>query len=117
MIMLDLPRTKRYFNALFEQSGLKPNVVHSTRSTEIVRALVLGGHGYSLLNIRPPDYGTGNTPFRVVPLRNPVKAPVFGIVTRSDTRQPKIMNAFINQCLELKNAGIFDEIIAQLPCA
>lgn len=115
MIMLDLPRTKRYFNALFEQSGLKPNVVHSTRSAEIVRALVLGGHGYSLLNIRPPDYGTGNSPFRVVPLRSTVKAPGFGIVTRSDTRQPRIVNAFINQCLELKGAGVFDEIIVRLP--
>lgn len=113
MIMLDLPRTKRYFISMFEKSGLKPNIVHSTRSTEIVRALVFGGHGYSLLNICPPDYGTGNTPFRVVPLRNPVKSPIFGIVTRSDTRQPTIVNAFINQCIELKDAGTFEEITAK----
>jgi DNA-binding transcriptional LysR family regulator len=113
MVMLDLPRTKAYFNAMFEQSGLKPNLVHSTRSTEIVRALVLGGYGYSLLNICPPNYGTGDTPFRVVPLRNPIASPVFGIVTRSDTRQPKIVNSFISQCLELKSAGVFDEIIAK----
>ena len=110
MIMLDLPRTKEYFGLMFEQAGLKPNLVHSTRSTEIVRALVLGGHGYSLLNICPPDYGKGNTPFRAVPLRDHVKAPVFGIVTRSDTRQPSIVNAFINQCIELKSAGVFEEI-------
>lgn len=113
MILLDLPYTKEYFNSVFEQAGLKPNIVHSTRSTEIVRALVLGGHGYSLLNICPPDYRIGDTRFRVVPLYDQVKAPVFGIVTRSDTRQPSIVNSFISQCIDLKNAGIFDEITAR----
>lgn len=112
MILLDLPRTKSYFNSMFDQAGLKPNIVHSTRSTEIVRALVLGGHGYSLLNICPPDYGRGDTPFSAVPLRDPVKSPVFGIVTRSDTRQPSIVSAFVDQCIELRNAGVFEEITA-----
>lgn len=110
MIMLDLPRTKEYFTFMFEKAGLKPNLVHSTRSTEIVRALVSGGHGYSLLNICPPDYWAGDTRFRAVPLRDQVKVPVFGIVTLSDTRQPSIVDAFINQCIELKAAGVFEEL-------
>lgn len=110
MVMLDLPRTKEYFSYMFEAAGLRPNVVHSTRSTEIVRALVSGGHGFSLLNICPPDYRGDDRRFRVVPIRDTVTVPVFGIVTLSDTRQPSIVNAFISQCLELKDAGVFEEI-------
>lgn len=110
MVMLDLPRTKEYFSHMFEAAGLRPNVVHSTRSTEIVRALVSGGHGFSLLNICPPDYRGDDRRFRVVPIRDAVTVPVFGIVTLSDTRQPSIVNAFISQCLELKDTGVFEEI-------
>jgi DNA-binding transcriptional LysR family regulator len=95
---------------MFEKSGLKPNLVHSTRSAEIVRALVSGGHGFSLLNICPPDYRRDDTRFRTVPIRDDVKVPVFGIVTLADTRQPSIVNAFIDQCIDLKTAGVFEEI-------
>ena len=69
MIMLDLPRTRAYFSAMFEAVGLHPNIVHSTRSTEILRALVSAGHGYTLLNICPPDYSIGDARFRALPLR------------------------------------------------
>lgn len=111
MIMLDLPRTKEYFIGMFERIGVKPSLVHSTRSTEIVRALVAGGHGFSLLNICPPDYRRDDTRFRAMPIRDDhTKVPVFGIATLADTRQPKIVTAFIKQCIDLKNAGIFAEI-------
>jgi len=110
MIMLDLPRTKEYFLGMFENAGLRPNLAHSTRSTEIVRALVSGGHGYSLLNICPPDYRGDDTRFRAMPIRDRATVPVFGIVTLADTRQPSIVNAFIAQCIDLKNAGEFEDI-------
>lgn len=114
MIMLDLPRTKEYFLGMFEAAGLKPNLVHSTRSTEIVRALVSGGHGYSLLNICPPDYRGDDTRFRAMPIRDEATVPVFGIITLADTRQPSIVNAFIKQCLDLKEAGVFEEITVKM---
>ena len=110
MIMLDLPRTKDYFIGMFEKAGLKPNLAHSTRSTEIVRALVSGGHGFSLLNICPPDYRGDDTRFRAMPIRDTAVVPVFGIVTLSDTRQPSIVNAFIDQCIDLRDAGVFEGI-------
>lgn len=115
MIMLDLPRTKEYFTGMFEKAGLKPNLVHSTRSTEIVRALVSGGHGFSLLNICPPDYRGDDTRFRALPIRDEAKVPVFGIVTLSGMRQPSIVSAFIDQCIDLKTAGVFEEITIKQP--
>lgn len=111
MIMLDLPRTREYFTDMFAQFGLKPNVVHTTRSAEIVRALVSGGHGFSILNICPPDYRGDDTRFRAIPIRDALKAPEFGIVTLADTRQPSIVKAFVQQCVDLKQAGVFAEIV------
>jgi DNA-binding transcriptional LysR family regulator len=115
MIMLDLPRTKVYFTNMFEHLGMKPNIVHSTRSAEIARALVSGGHGYSLLNICPPDYRHDDTRFRVLPLRDKLHVPTFGIVTLAGIRKPNIVQAFIGQCVDLERDGAFDSITVKLP--
>jgi DNA-binding transcriptional LysR family regulator len=111
MIMLDLPRTRAYFTSMFDHLGMKPNIVHSTRSTEIVRTLVSGGHGYSLLNICPPDYRPDDTRFRVLPLRDNLHVPTFGIITLAGIRKPNIVQAFIEQCVDLKQNGAFDHIV------
>jgi DNA-binding transcriptional LysR family regulator len=113
MIMLDLPRTNAYFTSMFSALGLKPNLAHSTRSVEIVRALVSSGHGYSILNIFPPNYNVDDTRFRALPIRDEVNAPVFGIVTLAGTTQPSIVKAFIEQCVDLKKAGVFDQIVVK----
>lgn len=110
MIMLDLPRTRAYFTSMFDAIGSPPKVVHSTRSTEILRALVSGGHGYTLLNICPPEYSGQDMRFRALPLKDSAPVPVFGIVTLADTKQPSIVDAFIDTCIELKDSGVFDEI-------
>lgn len=110
MIMLDLPRTKTYFVNMFESFGLKPKLVHSTRSAEIVRALVSGGHGYSILNIIPLNYSGDDARIRILPIRDKIHVPIFGIMTLAGTRQPPIVRAFIDQCIELKDAGVFEKI-------
>ncbi len=53
MILLDLPLAREYFmDPVRFTTALIPNVVHSTRSAEIARALVAGGFGFTILNIR-----------------------------------------------------------------
>jgi DNA-binding transcriptional LysR family regulator len=111
MVMLDLPHTKEYFSNMFEPLDLKPNVIHSTRSAEIVRALVAGGHGYSILNICPPDDRRNGTRFRALPIKEKLRTPIFGIVTVSGVGQPSVVQEFIAQCVELKQNGAFDEMI------
>ena len=115
MIMLNLPRTKAYFKNIFEQLGMKPNIVHSTRSAEIARALVSGGHGYSLLNICPPDYRQDDVRYRVLPLLDKLYVPTFGIITLAGIRKPNIVQAFIGQCVDLKLNGAFDNIVVKSP--
>ncbi|MGI5491580.1 LysR substrate-binding domain-containing protein [Microtetraspora malaysiensis] len=49
MILLDLPHSRDYFRALHP---VEPRVRFRSSSYETVRALVAGGHGYSILNQR-----------------------------------------------------------------
>ena len=46
MILLELPYTREYFLKLFSDEGLNPHLVHSSRSSEMVRAMVSAGMGF-----------------------------------------------------------------------
>lgn len=111
MVMLDLPRTRDYFMAMFDALGLSPNIAHSTRSSEIVRALVAGGFGFSLLNIRPVDYSEAEAGYRILPIVNPPHCPLFGIATIGGAVQPRMVKSFIERCLTLQAEGAFDDLV------
>ncbi|MDB9924098.1 LysR substrate-binding domain-containing protein [Planktomarina sp.] len=110
MIMLDLPYTRDYFLGLFKERRLEPNVVHSTRSAEIAKALVEGEFGYTILNIRPRNYITNDTRYKALPISDSSEVPVFGIATASNVRQPKNVRSFIRDCVELREKGAFDAL-------
>lgn len=110
MVMLDLPRTRDYFTGLFERRGHHPNIAHSTRSAEIARALVSGGFGYTILNIRPPSYTEASAGYRAVAISGIDQPHVFGIATLKTTQHPKIVTSFIGSCLELQAKGVFDAL-------
>lgn len=107
MVLLDLPRTRDYFTGLFERRGHRPQIAHTTRSAEIARALVAGGFGYTILNIRPPDYVEDRARYRAVPISGLERGQSFGIATLANTRQPRIVRAFIESCETLRDQGVF----------
>lgn len=113
MVLLDLPRTREYFISMFNERGLQPNIVHSTRSSEIARALVAGGFGFSILNIRPTDYHENSVNYRVLPIKDKVRTPVFGIATMAHMRQPKTVRSFIENCLEMSREGAFAHLVVK----
>lgn len=110
MVLLDLPKTREYFEGLFEATGSQPNIAHTTRSAEIARALVAGGFGYTILNIRPPTVSHDNPGYRAVPINEDVRRPVFGIATSAAARQPKIVRAFVERCQSQQKAGVFSDL-------
>lgn len=110
MVLLDLPRTRDYFVSMFEQRGLRPTIAHTTRSAEIARALVSGGFGYTILNIRPVDYFEEHVGYRAVPIEGVAPGQSFGIATLANTRQPQIVQAFIDSCVDLQARGAFDRL-------
>lgn len=115
MVMLDLPSTRDYFTSMFEALGLSPNIAHSTRSSEIVRALVAGNFGFSLLNIRPVDYREGESRYKVLPILDAPHSPVFGIASVAGLVQPRMVQSFVSSCIGLKEQGAFDTLVVRPP--
>jgi len=53
MILLDVPPSRNYFLSVFTEYGLKPTILFSSPSIEMVRGMVGQGFGFSLLVTRP----------------------------------------------------------------
>lgn len=115
MVLLDMPGAREYFNDLFADHGLRPNVAHSTKSGAVLRGLVAGSFGYTILNICGPDdrkHGGGN---RAVPIRGEVDEPVFGIAYSSQLEHSIVVRAIVNTGTALAREGGFDHLIAKSP--
>ncbi|ONI89616.1 LysR family transcriptional regulator [Actinosynnema sp. ALI-1.44] len=54
MVLLDLPHSREYLQSVLLDAGVVPVIRHRTTGYETVRALVAHGHGFALLNQRPP---------------------------------------------------------------
>ncbi len=115
MIMLELSHTREYFIGLFEAAGVRPNVAHSTRSSEIVRALVAGGFGISILNIRDPRTSDQQAGYRCVPIADDVVVPDFGIAQLPNLRRPLMSRVFVELCETLRDQGAFTALTVPLP--
>ncbi|TDD02518.1 LysR family transcriptional regulator [Saccharopolyspora terrae] len=58
MVLLDLPHSRDYLQSILSDAGVRPRIRHRASGYETVRALVANGHGFALLNQRPPDETT-----------------------------------------------------------
>ncbi|MFC3615962.1 LysR substrate-binding domain-containing protein [Lutimaribacter marinistellae] len=111
MILLDLPNTEDYFRALFENEGLTPNVVHSTRSSSVLRGLVASDFGYSILNICGPNDRDGRNGYRALPIIEDVAAPEFGVAYLGPLHGSAIVEAVRSIAAELTTQGAFEPIL------
>lgn len=101
LVLLDIPVSRDYFLALFEEIGVRPNIAHRGSSLNIVCSMVANGLGYSILNAHSKTQTTQDgkqfvaRPFveTLLPLR-------FGAVWSE--RQPlgKTATAFLGFCQE-----------------
>ncbi|MEM7711635.1 MAG: LysR substrate-binding domain-containing protein, partial [Pseudomonadota bacterium] len=113
LVLLDLPVARYYFMSLYEARSLKPNIAHSTQSSEIGRALVAAGFGHTLLNMKPAGYQDDDPRFRAVPIQNPSKVPLFGLATIKGTGQPEVVKTFIEHCVQIREEGAFQPLIIE----
>lgn len=110
-IMLDLPHTRDYFEQMFRDQGLHPKIAHSSKSSEIVRSMVAGKFGVSILNIRH----SRDTGYTSVPLTGDLLAPTFGIASLKGVRPPLMSRLFIDQLERLQASGAFDDLVMAPP--
>ncbi len=73
LILLETPASRDYFISVFSNAGIKPNFGMSVRSLDLVRSLVAGGLGYSILVT--PNMGVGDLSCGKVQAR-PIKGSV-----------------------------------------
>lgn len=111
MILLDLPFGRNYYLDLFRARGLKPNIVHTTRSAEMARALVAAGFGFSLLNLRTR---VDDAAFVCRPINASFSPIDFGVASNSGVRHPRIVTAFLQHCKMLSDAETFDRLVVKL---
>ena len=110
-IMLDLPHTRDYFEQMFRDQGLHPKIAHSSKSSEIVRSMVAGKFGVSILNIRH----SRDTGYAAVPLTGDLLSPTFGIAMLKGVRPPLMSRLFIDQLERLQAEGAFDDLVVAPP--
>lgn len=110
-IMLDLPHTRDYFEQLFRSQGLFPKIAHSSKSSEIVRSMVAGKFGVSILNIRH----VRDTGYVAVPLTGDLPSPTFGVAMMKGVRPPLMSRLFIDQLERLQASGAFDDLVVAPP--
>jgi DNA-binding transcriptional LysR family regulator len=99
MILLDLPISRDYFLSLFYAEGLAPVVARRSAHHELVRALVAGGFGYTLANVRPrADRALDGR--RVVSRRlaGTPRPVTLGLATLGELRRSRLIDAFREHC-------------------
>lgn len=109
LVVLDLELSRRYLMDLFAGRGLKPNVVYSARSTDMMRALIAAGMCYGIFNIRPMSkqtYARGD--LVRLPLAGDHDAPRAGVLTRRDLKLTPVCEAIIATCEMQAMQGAFD---------
>lgn len=116
MILLDLPTTRQYFSSLFEPYNIKPDIVHSTKSSDVVRALVAGNFGYSILNICGPNDREQRNGYVCLPIAGTIEEPLYGLAYTKSARRPAIVQAVLDICQDLASRGIFEDLILRPPC-
>ena len=111
MVLLDLPTAKTYFRGVFKDHGLTLNVVHTTKSSSVLRGLVAAGFGYSILNICAKADRDGSNGYVARPIMGDVDTPEFGVAYTQASRRSTLVQAVLDISATLAQQGIFDDLI------
>jgi DNA-binding transcriptional LysR family regulator len=101
LVLLDLPRTREYILSAFTTAGVNPRIEYRAHSMTMLRGLVAGGLGYSLLNFCPPYTNDAIGSIVTRPLATGLRAPHI-VVARSHRYRPThAANALIECATDL----------------
>ncbi len=111
MILLDIPISAAYFQSLFDQAGLCPNIVERTQDMAVVHALVGNDFGYSIANTRPAsETAPDGKPLAFRPIAGGIKPMRMGLLTTSGGKSSLTVRAFAQAC----RAELTLELLAQI---
>lgn len=110
MVNLELHKTKSYYTDLFKNAGLDINVIHSSGSVEMVRTLIASNFGFTILNAMPSHFMHEDGGCKAVPISDFLAPREFGIVRQSGIRNSRAVRRFVDHCLAMRTAGIFEKM-------
>ncbi|MER9337944.1 LysR family transcriptional regulator [Mesorhizobium sp. M0293] len=96
-ILLDLPQSSAWLLALFDAAGPRPRIAFRTRSYETVRAAVVCGFGFSILNMKPIGRGSPDSDEVIrKPISDDVPVPRLMVADRYGAAKPLFLRRFTN---------------------
>ena len=111
MILLDLPMAEEYFCSLFTERGQTPNIVHRTKSSSVLRALVAANFGFSILNICSPADRTGANGYVARPILGRVMDPLFGIAYTASAQKSKLVQLVVEVARDLAQSDAYQKLL------
>lgn len=111
MVLLDLPSTLSYFRGLFLNAGLEPRIVHTTKSSSVLRGMVGAGLGYSIMNIHGHTDSHVGAGYVARPLLGDLLEPEFGVAYAREVELSTILKAVKEICAHLIASGLFDPLV------
>lgn len=107
MILLEPPPSGDYFLSLFARLGLVPHIRFRTSSFEMVRGMVGGGFGYSLLSTKPAASMSYDGAALVTrPLTEPQPPSRVVLAKRANSSLSPAAEAFAAECRSLFRIGL-----------
>ena len=99
MILLDLPRSREYFQSLFHVLGLEPTIYSRTSHQDVVRTMVANNYGYTLANVRPRSMqALDGKKLISVPLSGTHRPMKIGFMTAAISRKSRLLECFEKYC-------------------
>ena len=99
MVLLDLPHSRQYFESLFDEANLSPNVHYRSLSPHLVRSMVANELGYSIMNIPiGSNHSLDGKEFIKLKLRDEVSPIVMGILRFRDYGFTRASTLFYEHC-------------------
>lgn len=100
-VLLDLPVSRDYFMALFEQVGAVPDIIARSEQPETVRSYVAAGLGYSLMTARPRSLVALNgKEMAYLRLENNFRPMELGLLSSKNIQKTRAVLAFEQFCRE-----------------
>jgi DNA-binding transcriptional LysR family regulator len=101
LVLLDLPHSRQYFQSLFDDAKLSPNIQYHSSSPHLVRSMVANEFGYSVMNIPiGSDQSLDGKEFVKLELRDELTPIVLGILRTREYASTRVGKLFYEYCKE-----------------
>jgi DNA-binding transcriptional LysR family regulator len=105
-LLLDLPFSRDYFLALFQQIGATPQIGGRFEHMDVIRSLVARGDGFGIGNIKPKMRASlDGRRLAYLDLEEKLPPLTLGIATVKGLQHTRTALAFVELCRELVRDG------------